>query len=302
MSEQAPAGWYPDQQGMRYWDGQQWTEHVQPSGGAEVSNAVTSPQKDGAFAKLRKAATDKQAERRAAKEDLDRRQAEAAQAAGALITSGVFGTSTIEIYEGGYVRVASWGDGVKGAQPKTTDKNTPYERLLSIKFTQPTENKPSGMSSAIEGAISPAMAGILKGGAKAVMKGSVPGLVVGGIAHVATAESRTSFLTITTDRQIHTLTNQVSNGLISTVKKGQIQVGAALESAGNSALGVPGLPDQALSSVTHPAVESQAAAVGQPAAAPTLSERLRELAELHKDGILSDEEFAAAKAKLLGGL
>lgn len=40
----------------------------------------------------------------------------------------------------------------------------------------------------------------------------------------------------------------------------------------------------------------------QSAAAPTLAGRLRELAELHKDGILSDDEFAAAKAKLLGGL
>lgn len=28
---QVPAGWYPDGQGsMRWWDGQQWTAHVQP--------------------------------------------------------------------------------------------------------------------------------------------------------------------------------------------------------------------------------------------------------------------------------
>jgi hypothetical protein len=37
-------------------------------------------------------------------------------------------------------------------------------------------------------------------------------------------------------------------------------------------------------------------------AAPTLSDRLRELANLRNEGILSDEEFAAAKAKLLGEL
>jgi len=43
--------------------------------------------------------------------------------------------------------------------------------------------------------------------------------------------------------------------------------------------------------------------VVRPAAAePTLSERLRELADLHKDGILCDDEFAGAKAKLLAGL
>jgi hypothetical protein len=30
----APAGWYPDPQGagvQRYWDGQRWTEHVEPT-------------------------------------------------------------------------------------------------------------------------------------------------------------------------------------------------------------------------------------------------------------------------------
>ena len=37
---QIPAGWYPDPdpeqpepKGQRYWDGQQWTEHVQPAPG-----------------------------------------------------------------------------------------------------------------------------------------------------------------------------------------------------------------------------------------------------------------------------
>lgn len=35
---------------------------------------------------------------------------------------------------------------------------------------------------------------------------------------------------------------------------------------------------------------------------PSPTDRLREVADLHKEGILSDEEFASAKAKLLGGL
>ncbi len=33
---------------------------------------------------------------------------------------------------------------------------------------------------------------------------------------------------------------------------------------------------------------------------PTLSDRLKELAGLHDSGALTDEEFAAAKAKVLG--
>jgi hypothetical protein len=40
MSSQPP-GWYPDAQGQqRYWDGNQWTEHV---GGAGAGAAATSP-------------------------------------------------------------------------------------------------------------------------------------------------------------------------------------------------------------------------------------------------------------------
>ena len=49
--------------------------------------------------------------------------------------------------------------------------------------------------------------------------------------------------------------------------------------------------------------EQQQYAAQQAAAAPQEDEqvaKLQELAQLHKQGILSDEEFAAAKAKILG--
>lgn len=50
---------------------------------------------------------------------------------------------------------------------------------------------------------------------------------------------------------------------------------------------------------------SQPAAASAPAAAPAApaddtSAKLEELADLHAKGVLSDEEFAAAKAKALG--
>ena len=32
-----------------------------------------------------------------------------------------------------------------------------------------------------------------------------------------------------------------------------------------------------------------------------MADQLNQLADLHKQGVLSDDEFAAAKAKLLGG-
>ncbi|HEX7162290.1 MAG TPA: SHOCT domain-containing protein [Trebonia sp.] len=39
---------------------------------------------------------------------------------------------------------------------------------------------------------------------------------------------------------------------------------------------------------------------GEQPAAPSMADQLNQLADLHKQGVLSDDEFAAAKAKLLG--
>jgi phospholipase/lecithinase/hemolysin len=49
--------------------------------------------------------------------------------------------------------------------------------------------------------------------------------------------------------------------------------------------------------------QAQQAPVPAPraAAAPSMADQLNQLADLHKQGLLSDDEFAAAKAQLLGG-
>jgi hypothetical protein len=53
-------------------------------------------------------------------------------------------------------------------------------------------------------------------------------------------------------------------------------------------------------------LEQQQAAVpaprdsGERAAAPSMADQVKQLADLHSQGVLSDDEFAAAKAKLLG--
>jgi hypothetical protein len=38
-----------------------------------------------------------------------------------------------------------------------------------------------------------------------------------------------------------------------------------------------------------------------PAAGPSVADQLQQIAGLHQQGVLSDDEFAAAKAKILGG-
>jgi hypothetical protein len=313
MNEQTPAGWYPDDQGTtRYWDGTAWTEHTQDHG---PDTAVpTAGKKEGAFARLKRASADRSAEKREAKEAEERRLAEDAAAAGALVTSGTFGLSSIEIYEGGYVRVAS---GEQLERPSAADvraqmaanlrgggihKTTPYEKLRSITFTPSDSDQASQGGSGLESAIGPAVAGLLKG-TKHLMKASAPGLAAAGIAHVASQGSRTSYLTITTDRKIYTLSNQVPNSVgLKTAQKGHVDVGRALEAAGNAVLGIDSsaIADAGAAALS-PAVQSETVVAAQ-ASPPSLADRLRELATLHQEGILSDEEFASAKAKLLSGL
>ena len=284
MTEQAPAGWHPDGNGNeRYWDGAAWTDRIRPLG------ETNEPKKAGALSKLGEAVRSAATEKLNAKKDLTRRQAEDAQTAGALVTSGVFGTSTVEIFENGYVRVAEWPQGQSATGPRPTDKNTPYEKLRSIKFTEP-QDQSSGSTSALQDTVGPALAKLVRGG-KGIMKASAPGMAMAGVAHLASNAARKTFLTIATDQQIHTLTNQTSNSVrLKTSNKGHDDVGRALEIAGNAVLGA----DEVDPHVPAPAVAAPAA--------PTLTERLRELAALHTEGILSDEEFADAKAKLLGGL
>lgn len=313
MSQQTPAGWYPDAQGTtRYWDGTAWTERTHDDGAGAAD--PTADKKNGAFARLKKAAGDRSAEKREAKEAQERKWAEDVAAAGALVTSGTFGMSTVEIYEGGYVRLVS------GEQPERPsvanvrsqvaanlsgggiNAKTPYEKLRSITLTPADSDQASQGGSGLESAVGPAVAGLLKG-TKHLMKTSAPGLAAAGIAHVASQGSRTSYLTIATDRQIYTLSNQIPNSVgLKTAKKGHVDVGLALEAAGNAVLGIDSSSTaDAGTAALPPAVQPEAAAASQ-TSPPSLAQRLRELATLHQEGILSDEEFGSAKAKLLSEL
>ncbi|HEY6497423.1 MAG TPA: SHOCT domain-containing protein [Trebonia sp.] len=57
--------------------------------------------------------------------------------------------------------------------------------------------------------------------------------------------------------------------------------------------------DQRISNLEQQATATQPEA-GAPAAAPSMGDQLNQLADLHNQGVLSDDEFAAAKSKLLG--
>lgn len=308
MSEQAPAGWYPDGSGNeRFWDGASWTAHIRtpappatpttPPPPATVAVAVATSEAPGGtsvFAKISAARKKAIADKESAREEKERAHTERALAAGPMVTSGVFGTSTIEIYEGGYVRVAEAEEGASTAAK--IEKYTPFEKLRSISFASPEAEKPTSAtpSSPLEGAVMQAMSGLMKGG-KMLAKGTVVGLATEGVAQLAANAARKSNLVITTDKSIYTLVNQKNNGAFNVSYKEHDAVARALVDAGESVLGVNAEHEAEV------AVEAVAVAAAIPAT-PTLSDRLRELSALHQEGILSDEEFTAAKATLLAGL
>ncbi|MGV9195099.1 DUF2510 domain-containing protein [Microbacterium sp. MC2] len=397
MGNQAPAGWYPDGQGNeRFWDGVAWTEDVRKP---QPTPDLATPKRDGVFSKVSAKVTNAAAERQAARSEANRQHEEARTAAGALATSAVFAGNTVEIYQGGYVRIA----------PRVTS-NTPFEQLRGIGYEPPKGEDTNKANAAISG-----VTGLLRGGVGALANTSaVTGLVTSGLQELAAASLRKSVLTITTDKTIHTLADEGGPGkstvghalaaagravivvdnpeyhdlltrgefgdctveiyqdgfvrvaadivnstpyeklrsikftraepskslgvppavvnasaLASGLMKGKVaglvsegirkvgggaelaksnltivtdaqihslvegssvrsdDVGAALEDAGNSVLG---------------AASAKATEPTPPTSNGTVGEKLRELAALHQDGILSDDEFAAAKATLLGAL
>ncbi len=323
----APAGWYDDGSGRhRWWDGQKWTEQVKdiPSQTLEmpkaelveskVASEYETPSKadrensrePSIFAKFGASVKKAAADRQSAKDDLQREYVAREQAAGKLLTSGVFGSSTIQIFEGGYVRVAGPSDTYI---PEKVDRKTPYEKLLSITFTPPAQPSSTGASAPLEDATVQAVATLIKGGTS-LLKASVPGLAATGVTQIAKSMSGKSFLAIATDKEIHTLTNQVKNEWgIPLIKKEHEEVGRTLKQVGNSVLKSLGMPVPDVTEDAQPAAASPAGALNGAAAAnqptvasTTISERLRELASLHADGVLDDAEFASAKAKVLANL
>jgi len=90
-----------------------------------------------------------------------------------------------------------------------------------------------------------------------------------------------AFLTITTDRKVHTLK-------VGDAWNRDQKAGMALEAAGRTALD----SNRLLTTQVPPAASG-------PTEGPDVADQIRKLAELHAAGILTDEEFSSKKAELL---
>ncbi|MCK9795955.1 SHOCT domain-containing protein [Isoptericola sp. 4D.3] len=232
-----------------------------------------------------------QQEWQTAKDDRARDHAGRAEAAGRLVTSGAFGTTTVELYEGGYARIALPGRDATAVS--TISKKTPYEKLLSATFTgpesewQPVAQPPAG---GIEGAVGQVVTAVFKG-SSAAMKTTIPGLAATGVSHLAKSMTYKATLTIVTDKAIHTITNVVSNSVgVKIPKADHIEAGRVLAATAAQILGL---------TTPGPAAEAQTPDPLSAPASQTVSDRLRELVVLHSEGVLGDDEFATAKARLL---
>ena len=286
-----PAGWYDDGQGqVRWWDGSARTERVQ---GPKSSQGLKSSVLKWIGASIKKAVDDRAAaERQQYAEGMARQTA-----AGQLLTKGEFGGRCIEVYEGGYVRIMSHSESSSEAR---TRRNTfshinqvPYERLISVSFVEDQENPTTHAPSTTSATAIQAVSGLIGGGIKSSPLGVVAAVVGAGASHAIKAKPRKSTLTITTDMNIHALTSD----------RDQASVGRALERAALTALGLP-LPQERIQIEARVSPESHPDIPGSPTQQQTSSvtDRLRELATLHREGLINETEFAMAKARLLGSM
>ena len=289
-----PAGWYDDGQGqVRWWDGSAWTEHVQ---GPKSSQGLKSSALKRIGASIKKAVDDRAAAKRQQYAEEMARQT----AAGRLLTKGEFGGHCVEIYEGGYVRIMSHSESSSEARTRRNTssrvKQAPYERLISVAFVEGQTDPSAHDSRATAAPKTTAVqtfSGLIGGGIKALPLGAVAAAVGAGASHALKAKPRKSTLTITTDMNIHALTSD----------RDQASVGRALERAALTALGLPLSQERAqiearVSPESHPDIP------GSPTQQQTSSvtDRLRELATLHREGLINETEFAMAKARLLGNM
>lgn len=113
---------------------------------------------------------------------------------------------------------------------------------------------------------------------------AIAGAATMGLNYLASKEKRTLFLTIATDRKTHTLSTEGD------MLRLDDKAGLGIEAAGQGVLAAAAASPQV---IVHTA---PAASQGD-----SLADQIKKLSDLHDDGVLSEEEFAAAKARLISG-
>lgn len=297
----APPQWSPD--GQWWWDGAQWvpSASVPHGSGVAVSEpeaagreatfpaeqpeplsehrglAVSESEKAGFFKKTKHFVQEKQAEGKAKREaaaEAERTWHEAAERKyGRLVANETFGRRRIELYEGGYVRVLGLLN-VTGGLKLKDEQIAAVEQLGAGDLLQRAFDAFDAPFEKLRAIKASTQIQDKSAGGRAVASAASFGL-----SKLASNENRILFLTISTDRETYSL--HETGGM----SRLQDQIAMKLELAGQGILDALG--SRAPSAPSTPAPGS-------------VADQLRDLAALHRDGVLTEEEFAAAKAKLLG--
>lgn len=150
-----------------------------------------------------------------------------------MLTKGVFGTPTIETYEGMYVRVAKSQDESEAA---SIHSSTPCEKLTSITLETSAKQQPDWGNAVLGSLVSSATSTLLKG-SSTLIKGLGLGIAMAGMGHFATQMTGKCVLAVVTNRELRTLTNQKKNGVGRLpVSKDHENICHTLERVGNGVL------------------------------------------------------------------
>lgn len=247
-----------------------------------ASNPHEPPRNLSPFEKLRQRAEMRRVRHEARILEQQIRFDEQLRLAGNLLSKGRFGMFYIEVYSFAYVRIST--------SRKMLAPNgdfAPFERLIDASFDPGSSVGTDASGATLIGSAASIIGGTLRG-----FRGSLPGLAVAGVGHYLSKRRGKACLTFATEYTVHSLTNEVIAD--QKFERSHISMGESLYRAAMKALGKP-LSNEA---PVQPQI-SKAQAQSLELSAP---EKLRKLSILHTEGILSDEEFAQAKARIIENL
>ena len=192
----------------------------------------------------------------------EQRRRELDRQAGRQVLSEMFGSRQVALFANGFVTV-SLGFG----RPK-------YQKLIAIKADRAIQDKSAG------------------GRALAAM-------ATAGVSTLYSNENFKSFLTIVTEGQTFSLQDQGARTYQIALKLAT--AGSALIESSARTPPPPAAGEPPVASTVPNVTTASTPSPGESPPVNDLATQLRDLAALHDSGVLSDEEFAAAKARVLSG-
>ena len=268
MTSTPPAGYYDDGAGrLRFWDGAVWTDRYWDQEPLSQLDPKVAAAKDKAEQKAAAEAAKAQ-NKAAAAAAREEKRARAAEERAAKEAQKQADLAAFQQRAGTLVKKGAFGG-------KTVEiyangfvrvgflitANTPLEELRTITYRRNSRDKGSGGR-------------------------ALGALATGGLNLLASKEKVQAFLSIATDTKVH----QLSSSQAASWEEKQ---GMALEAAGQSVI------DMRRHGSASPAAPNEPTPPAPVQEKKSVAEQIRELAALHADGILSDEEFSSAKANLL---